>query len=166
MLLLMQRLGSRLDIQKISKELRVSRITIQGYIAFLEGTYFVKTIRPFGLGRNSEIRKMPKIYMCDTGLANHFARLDHGALFENSVFQNLRMHGEISYYRKKTGVEIDFILDQKQAYEVKVSPQISDVRKLHGLAQGLNLEGFNVVSKNYCNLESVIYGFMLGRLRY
>ena len=166
MLLLMQRLGSRLDIQKISKELGVSRITIQSYIAFLEGTYFIKTIRPFGLGRNSEIRKMPKIYMCDTGLANHFARLDYGALFENSVFQNLRMHGEISYYRKKTGVEIDFILDQKQAYEVKVSPQISDVRKLHGLAQGLNLEGFNVVSKNYCNLESVIYGFMLGRLRY
>ena len=162
MLLLMQRLGSRLDIQKISKELGVSRSTLQDYIAFLEGTYFIKTIRPFGLGRNSEIRKMPKIYICDTGMANHFARLDLGALFENSVFQNLRLHGEISYYQKKTGVEIDFIFGRKQAYEVKVSPQISDVKKLQGLGRGINLKEFKVVSKNFCNLEGVIYGFMLG----
>ncbi len=162
MLLLMQRLGSRLDIQKVSKELGVSRSTLQDYIAFLEGTYFIKTIRPFGLGRNSEIRKMPKIYICDTGMANHFARLDLGALFENSVFQNLRLHGEISYYQKKTGVEIDFIFGRKQAYEVKVSPQISDVKKLQGLGRGINLKEFKVVSKNFCNVEGVIYGFMLG----
>lgn len=162
MLLLMQRLGSRLDIQKISKELGVSRTTLQYYVAFLEGTYFIKTIRPFGLGRNAEIRKMPKVYICDTGMANHFVRLDLGSLFENSVFQNLRLCGEISYYRKKTGVEIDFILDREQAYEVKVRPQISDVKKLQGLARAINLKEHKVVSKNFCNLESVIYGFMVG----
>ena len=105
----MQRLGSRLDIQKISRELGVSRTTLHDYIAFLEGTYFIKTIRPFGLGRNAEIKKMPKVYICDTGMANHFARLGLGAVFENRVFQNLRLHGDISYYRRKTGVEIDFI---------------------------------------------------------
>lgn len=114
MLLLMQRLGSRLDIQKISKELGVSRSTLQDYIAFLEGTYFIKTIRPFGLGRNSEIRKMPKVYICDTGMANHFARLDLGALFENSVFQNLRLHGEISYYQKKLALRLTSSLAEKK----------------------------------------------------
>jgi predicted AAA+ superfamily ATPase len=136
---------------------------LQDYIAFLEGTYFIKTIRPYSSGRNSEIRKMPKVYTSDTGFANHFARLDYGALFENSVFQNLRMHGELNYYRKKTGVEIDFIIDQKRAYEVKESPQRPDVKRLHGLVNGLDLGDYKVVSKNYVNLEDIIYGFMLGR---
>jgi hypothetical protein len=97
------------------------------YIAFLESTYFIKTIRPFSRGRSAEIRKTPKVYICDTGLANHFARLDTGALFENSVFQNLRLRGELSYYQKKTGVEIDFILNKEKAYEVKTNPYFSDL---------------------------------------
>lgn len=90
MLLLMQRIGTRLDIQKIAKELGVSRPALAEYISFLEGTYFIKTINPFSQEKDTEIRKMPKVYLCDTGIANHFAKLDIGRLFENSIFQNLR----------------------------------------------------------------------------
>ncbi|MDO9462276.1 MAG: ATP-binding protein [Deltaproteobacteria bacterium] len=161
MLLLIQRLGSRLDIQRISKELGISRPTLSEYISFLEGTYFIKRIRPFSSGKDTEIRKMPKVYVCDTGLANHLARLDPGSLFENSIFQNLGLKGELNYYQKKGGTEIDFIVDKSQAYEVKVSPQESDVKRLRSMALDLKLEGFKVVSKNYSDLENVIYGFML-----
>lgn len=161
MLLLIQRLGSRLDIQRISKELGISRPTLSEYISFLEGTYFIKRIRPFSSGKDSEIRKMPKVYVCDTGLANHLARLDPGSLFENSIFQNLGLKGELNYYQKKGGTEIDFIVDKSQAYEVKVSPQESDVKRLRSMAMDLKLKGFKVVSKNYSDLENVIYGFML-----
>lgn len=86
MLLLLQRVGSRMDIQKIAKEVGISQPTLIQYISFLENTYFIKTIKPLSKGRDSEIRKMPKVYCCDTGLANHFAGLDMGPLFENSVF--------------------------------------------------------------------------------
>lgn len=161
MLLLIQRLGSRLDIQRISKELGISRPTLSEYISFLEGTYFIKRIRPFSSGKDTEIRKMPKVYVCDTGLANHLARLDPGSLFENSIFQNLGLKGELNYYQKKGGTEIDFIVDKSQAYEVKVSPQESDVKRLRSMAMDLKLEGFKVISKNYSDLENVIYGFML-----
>ncbi len=161
MLLLMQRTGSKLDIQKISRELGVSRQTLNEYIAFLESTYFIKTIRPFSRGRSAEIRKTPKVYICDTGLANHFARLDTGALFENSVFQNLRLRGELSYYQKKTGVEIDFILNKEKAYEVKTNPYFSDLKKLSGLVQGLDIKEYKIVSKNFSDMENVVYGFMI-----
>ncbi|MFQ6083023.1 MAG: ATP-binding protein [Candidatus Aminicenantia bacterium] len=161
MLLLMQRLGSKLDIQKISKELSVSRSTLSEYISFLEGTYFIKTIRPFSKVRNSEIRKMPKVYLCDSGLANHLAKLDMGRLFENSVFQNLRLKGELNYYQRKSGTEIDFILNKKEAYEVKLNPQESDIKRLKKMAMELNLEKFKIVSKNYTELKNIIYGFML-----
>lgn len=161
MLLLMQRLGSKLDIQKISKELGISRSTLSEYISFLEGTYFIKKIRPFSKGRNSEIRKMPKVYLCDSGLANYLARLDLGRLFENSVFQNFRLKGELNYYQRKSGAEIDFILNKKEAYEVKLHPQESDMRRLKRIAIELNLEKFKIVSKNYTGLRNIIYGFML-----
>ncbi|MCM8765633.1 MAG: AAA family ATPase, partial [Candidatus Omnitrophica bacterium] len=45
-LLLMQRIGNRLDIHRLSKEIGISRLTLEEYISFLEGIYFIKTIRP------------------------------------------------------------------------------------------------------------------------
>ena len=161
MLLLMQSTGSKLDIQRISRDLKVSRPAIYDYLAFLEGTYFIKTIRPFSRGRSTEVRKMPKVYICDTGMSNHFARLDEGHIFENSVFQNLRVHGELHYYQRKSGVEIDFILSQKEAYEVKINPGESDVRRLKELSDEIGLESCRMVSRKFSEIRDVIYGFML-----
>ncbi|ODS32612.1 MAG: hypothetical protein SCARUB_02264 [Candidatus Scalindua rubra] len=161
MLLFMQRTGSRLDIQKLSKELKVSRPTLNEYISFLEGTYFIKTIRPFSKGKSAEIKKMPKVYLCDTGIANHLAGLDMGHIFENSIFANLRLKGELNYYQRKSGAEIDFILNKEIAYEVKLSPYQSDCNRLANVANDLNLNQFKVVSKNYTDLKDSIYGFML-----
>ncbi|MEW6102681.1 MAG: ATP-binding protein [bacterium] len=160
-LLLMQRVGFKLDIQRLSKELRISRLTLNEYISFLEGTYFIKRVRPFSQGKDTEIRKMPKVYLCDSGLCNHFARLDMGVIFENSVFQNLRTKGEINYYQRKSGTEIDFILNKKEAYEVKLTPQASDLRKLKEKGDKLKLESSNIICKNYSELSGIIYAFML-----
>ncbi|MEW5693723.1 MAG: ATP-binding protein [Candidatus Hydrogenedentota bacterium] len=160
-LLLMQRVGFKLDIQRLSKELRISRLTLNEYISFLEGTYFIKRVRPFSQGKDTEIRKMPKVYLCDSGLCNHFARLDMGVIFENSVFQNLRTKGEINYYQRKSGTEIDFILNKKEAYEVKLTPQAPDLRKLKEVGDKLKLESSNIICKNYSELSDIIYAFML-----
>ncbi len=160
MLLMMERAGSRLDIQRISKEMGVSRSTLGQYISFLESTYFIKTVRPFSRGKDSEIRKMPKVYLCDTGLLNHFARPGAGTLFENSIFQNLRLKGALNYYRRKTGAEIDFVLDKKTGYEVKITPSPSEIRKAREISEALNLADFKVISKNYTDLPDTIYGFM------
>ena len=161
MLLLMQSTGSKLDIQRISRDLKVSRPALYDYLAFLEGTYFIKTIRPFSKGRSTEVRKMPKVYVCDTGLVNHFARLDEGHIFENSIFQNLRVKGDLNYYQRKSGVEIDFILDHKDAYEVKINPSASDLRKVKELANELGLKSCRMVSRKFSELKGVTYGFML-----
>jgi hypothetical protein len=52
-----------LDAIKLSKELGVSRVTLQDYIAFLEGTYFIKTVKPYSTGRDSEIRNSASLYL-------------------------------------------------------------------------------------------------------
>jgi len=161
MLLLAQRIGSKLDVQKISKELGISRPTLKEYLAFLEGTYFIKLIPPFSKGRDTEIRKMPKIYLCDCGLVNHLVKIDSGMVFENCVFQTLRTKGTLHYYQKKTGVEIDFILNKELAYEIKLKPYESDLKRLKTIASELDLKEYRLISKEYCQLENTIFGFQL-----
>lgn len=94
-------------------------------------------------------------------LANQFAKLDDGRLFENSVFQNIRQKGEVNYYQRKSGVEVDFILNKKTAYEVKTSPTESDLRKLQALSKELGLEDFKIISRNHSELKNTLYGFMV-----
>jgi len=104
---------------------------------------------------------MPKVYVCDTGLVNHFARLDEGHIFENSIFQNLRVKGDLNYYQRKSGVEIDFILNHKDAYEVKINPSASDLRKMKELSNDLGLKSCRMISRKFSELKGVTYGFML-----
>lgn len=160
-LLLIGRVGAKLDIQKISKELGISRTSIYEYVSFLENTYLIKLIRPFSRSRDTEIRSTPKVFLCDTGLVNHFARVSEGALFENNIYTILRTKGEVNYYQKKSGVEIDFILDKKHAFEVKGIPDHQDMKRLHSLANELGLEDYKIVSRRYAELKDVVYGFML-----
>jgi hypothetical protein len=160
-LLLMQRVGSKLDIQKLSRELSISRPTLYQYISFLEDTYLIKTIKPFSKGKDIEVRKMPKVYICDCGLVNNFAKLDEGALFENNIFQNLRIKGEINYYQRKSGVEIDFILNKNTAIEVKINPSRQDLNKLLRITAELGIKESFIVSKKYSELENIQYGFYI-----
>ncbi len=146
-LLLMQSIGSKIDIQRLSRDIGISRQTVYDYLAFLEGTYLISTIKPFSRGRDTEIRKSPKVYFCDGGIVNHFARIDEGHIFENTVYQNLRTKGEIHYYQRKSGVEIDFILNRETAYEVKLSADMNDPKRLKALANDLGLKGYYLVSK-------------------
>jgi len=172
-LLLIQRTGTRLDISKLSDELSVSRQTIIQYISFLESTYFIKLIKPYSTNIDSEIRKSPKIYFCDSGMLNVFSGLsknlvgtstknvDEGLLFENNVMQNLINYGQLNFYQRKSGMEIDFILNKQTAYEVKLTPTASDLRKLEKISADLGLKEFFIISKNYSRLKNVRYGFMI-----
>jgi len=158
-MLLMQRVGSKLDIQKLSNDLRVSRPTIYEYLSFLEATYFIKTINPFTKSRDAQLRKMPKVYLCDSGLVNRFAKIDKGRLFENSVFQNLRVKGGLNYYQKD-GAEIDFIFNEI-AYEVKLTATKKDIERLKKLSAKLGLKQFYLIAENYSELQNVTYPFLL-----
>jgi len=161
MLLLLQRVGQKVDFQKLSRELGISRPTLYDYLAFLEGTYFIQLVRPFSRGKDVEIRKMPKIFACDTGMINALVKADPGSVFENAVYLALRQEGEVHYYQRKNGAELDFILNKNAGYEVKMKPDRTDLVRLSNVAKELNLEKFKVVSWNYSDLDGIIYGFQI-----
>ncbi|KAF0108355.1 MAG: Uncharacterized protein FD146_929 [Anaerolineaceae bacterium] len=159
--LLMGRVGSRLDIKKITNTLGISRVTVNEYLAFLEGTYFIKVVTPYTTNKDVEIRKAGKLYVCDTGLVRRFAQVDEGALFENAVYWNLYQKGNIQYYQRKNGVEIDFVLDQQQAYEVKLHPEKEDMTRLQALGKEIGIEKTNIVGRDYAPVQDVIYLYNL-----
>ncbi|MDX2245866.1 MAG: hypothetical protein SF052_03760 [Bacteroidia bacterium] len=47
--------------------------------------------------------------------------------------------GKVNYYQKKTGQEIDFILNEQQAIEVKETPGPSDLKVLQSRAASIGL---------------------------
>lgn len=156
-LLLFQRIGSKLDISKLSSALNISRPTIYSYLSFLEQTYFISLITPFSKSIDREISGTRKVYACDTGFVNLFAKVDEGNLFENAVYNCIRHFGKVNYYQKRTGAEIDFILPEiNVALEVKTKADKRDIDKLKNLAEKLKYKESYVISKEFVDFENVI----------
>jgi len=154
--LLMQRVGSKLDISKLSSQLGIARDTVYSYLNFLENTYFIDLIKPFSRNVDREVSGKRKVYLADNGLLTQFARISEGSMFENFVFNSIKKYGKINYYQKRSGSEIDFIVDLKYGLEVKQTPDNRDIAKLKKLADSLGLSKSFVVSKNYSELAGVI----------
>jgi predicted AAA+ superfamily ATPase len=139
-LLLANRVGSKMDYSKIGNLLGINRLKVKEYILLLEYTYLIKTIKPFAKGIDKEITKQPKIFFADTGLLQICGQTSSGAIFENAIAHQLALIGELNYYEKSSGPEIDFILDKKIAIEVKETLGGFDIKSLQKRSKPLELE--------------------------
>ncbi len=145
--LLLKRTGTKLEIDKISSELGVSRPTVYSYISFLQGTYFIYLISPFTKNIDREVSGTKKIYICDNGIVNYFSKIDWGSLLENAVFLNLAKYDEIKYYQKRKGPEIDFILMNKSiGFEVKETANSKEYIRLKKIT-------------DFLGPQRILYGF-------
>lgn len=159
MLLLITRVGSKIDVLKLSRQLGVTRVTVNEYLAFLEGTYFISLIPPFSTNKDVEIRSAKKVYLCDSGLVNNLGNIPFGNVFENTIYHQLRLKGEVKYYQRKSGVEIDFIRGD-EAFEIKVKGTDYDLKKLKRITKALDIKKANIISFEYSSIP-VVYGFQI-----
>ncbi|MBN2103821.1 ATP-binding protein [bacterium] len=155
-LLLMQRVGSKLDITKIASEVGVSRETVYSYLSFLQGTYFVHFISPFSRNVDREVSGTKKVYFCDNGFLTLYGNLSPGNALENAVHNQLKKYGNLNYYQKRSGAEIDFILDQKTAFEVKMNASESRINRLKKISESLGLTSNYLISQKFSDFENVI----------
>lgn len=158
-ILLAGRVGSRLDITKISQELGIQRITVGNYLQFLEDTYFIRLISPFSRSVDREISSRQKPYFCDSGLAQIISKQNLGQVLENTVFNLIKFYGKVNYYqRRRSELEIDFILDGNIAFEVKETATKADSGRLERTSRNLRLKNYYIISKNFVkNQKKVIY---------
>jgi len=146
--LLSARTGSKIDYTKLSGISGINRHKVKDYLLFLEKTFFIRIIRPYVLNRDREIALQPKIYFTDNGLLKIAGQLSSGALFENAIANQLSLKGELAYYAKRTGQEIDFILNKETAIEVKETPSSGDLKTLLRRSKSINLTSSALIGRH------------------
>jgi predicted AAA+ superfamily ATPase len=131
---LASQIGNLVNIHELSNTLKTGRRQILKYLTVLEQTFIIKLLNPFHSNKRTEISKMPKLYLLDSGIINFIlgnfgkteGRQNLGSYVENIVFNEIIKYKPIQYeiyfWRTKLGTEIDFILrgnDELIPIEVK-----------------------------------------------
>ncbi|MFN4084166.1 MAG: ATP-binding protein [Bacteroidia bacterium] len=160
--LLGARVGSKVDYTKLGSICGIHRQKLAGYIQLFEHTYFIYLVKPFTKNIDKEISTQPKVYFADTGILNELAgvQISSGQLFENAIATQLKPLGELQYYQKKSGQEIDFIFKSQTAIEVKETATPQDEKLLKQRANALGLKKKILVSRFVPpnNFENFIWG--------
>lgn len=154
------RAGSLLNFADLSRTMTLPQSTLKRYFALLEGTFHVQLLRPWARNLGKRVIQTPKVYLNDSGLLAYSlgATVDRlkaegnltGAVLENFVMMELRKQcawstaqPEIFFWRTTSGVEVDFVLENREGkvvgVEVKASATLGsrDARGLRELADAV-----------------------------
>ncbi|MDZ7742773.1 MAG: ATP-binding protein [Bacteroidota bacterium] len=160
-ILLGPRNGNILDVTRLSSELGINRVKVYNYLEFLEGTFFLRLIPKYTQSIDRSVAGGKKVYFTDTGILNLITKTTAGQLLETTVANQLQHYGKLSYYNKRNTAEIDFILNDEIALEVKQKAIEPDIRKLAKLADKLSIQNYYIVSNTQDIQKHVIYPWFL-----
>jgi len=167
--------GGIQDMQAISRDLGISKNTVQNFVDLFETTYLIHKLPPYGYGK-AILRGKNKIYLNDpaipsavllkgkTTLENSHAL---GHCVETAVINHLHAHcktyqARLSYYRGQKDKEVDCIVELNGLtvpFEVKYQTQPIKKRDIQGLIEFMKQKptipcGY-IISKTYTELEPI-----------
>lgn len=126
-LLLMERAGKIVSINKLSNILDISVDSAKRYLSMFVDTFLIYLVPRFGK-TNQRILAPKKIYAADLGIRNIFTGFrDKGSLFENYLF--LKIKNLKPSYIYENGIEIDFFTSDKILIEVKYKREMTEKQK-------------------------------------
>ncbi|VAW42743.1 hypothetical protein MNBD_CHLOROFLEXI01-3217 [hydrothermal vent metagenome] len=122
--LLMERSGKQLSLNKISHILKISTDTASRYMGYFEETFLIHLLPRWGK-TNAKIMSPKKIYASDLAFKYLIVgERDLGSYFENYVYLKLRNKQQI-YYLQEQGSEIDFYTEDQLLVEVKYQAKMN-----------------------------------------
>ncbi|MDO9509974.1 MAG: ATP-binding protein [Candidatus Magasanikbacteria bacterium] len=159
MKILSGQVGELVNVSELSATLGVTKITIDKYLAVMQKSFYIFLMRPFYKNIRKELTKMPKVYFGDSGMRNFFKnnfnifydRDDKGQLLENGTFRqflNKFDMEDLRFWRTRDKKEVDFVINEKQAFEVKIKSSNYNEDKYK-----LFLENYPKIPLNYIVLE-------------
>ena len=146
-LLLAPRVGSMLEVSKLSSELGIDRPKVYSYLEFLQGMFFIKLLPKYSKSIDRSVAGGRKVYFLDNGILNIVSRVNDAQLLENSVINQLAHYGRVSFYSKRNTAEIDAIIGGKFALEIKHKGTEADLKKLKNIAGKLKIKKQYIISK-------------------
>ena len=135
--LLAFRIGTEINYNNLSKELRIDNSTVEKYVQILEDSFIIFRLKALSRNHSKELKKGRKIYFIDNGVVNALLgnfnlpenRSDIGALWENYVVSEMykKYHYEnrwanFYFWRTQDQQEIDLVIEENQefhAFEIK-----------------------------------------------
>jgi len=139
--------GELLNFENVARDCAVPPRTVREYFYILEDTLVGTMVRPFRKVQKRKTISSAKFYFFDVGVANVLAKRrevlpkteNYGKVLEHFVFTELRAYlaytndeRELSFFRTTSGREVDFVVGDELAVEVKASANITE-RELQSL---------------------------------
>lgn len=127
-LLLMERAGKIISINKIAKILDISPDSARRYLQMFADSYLIFLVSRSGK-TNERLLSAKKIYAADLGVRVYFTGFrDKGSLFENYVYLKIKKTNPSYVYQE--GNEIDFLTEDKTLIEVKYNAKMNEKQEL------------------------------------
>lgn len=157
-------IGNLVNSSELATTLAVSRTAIEDYLFLMQKSFHLALVSPFYKNLRKEITKMPKAYFLDLGLRNFLLRdfkafnerQDNGQILENALYNELLKNyspEEIKFWRTSQKQEMDFVVKEKNAYEVKVNPKSFKKSSYRAFFQSYPQIQFTLVSLDYQPLK-------------
>ena len=149
--------AEQMNYNKIGNDADVPPRTIKDYVKILEDTLILHIVPPFKQGSRRKVASAEKIYFFDVGITHALSRRpsihpgtpEFGKTLEQFVFLELhaakhyqRKDAEITFWRTRTNLEVDFVIDDRIAIEVKGTGKVSstDTKPLLALEEEAPLQ--------------------------
>lgn len=153
-----------LNFASVSNDTGIPARTIREHYQMLEDTLIGFQLPPFRQTRKRKPVATAKFYLFDVGVANALMRRGkivpgselYGAALEHQVFLELRAYldyrridRELTFWRTHSGHEVDFLVDDEVAIEVKSTRRVSsgDFKGLLTLSEEIGLKKRIVVAR-------------------
>jgi predicted AAA+ superfamily ATPase len=142
--------GTIVNFTNVASDAQVARTTVYEYFEILRDTLVLHELPAWKMSAKRKPLVSSKYYFFDIGVASHLqgrqvapGTPEFGVALETFVMQELVAYrdyvsGEpLSHWRSASGFEVDFILEDHTAIEVKAKPAVSadDLRSLRALAE-------------------------------
>ena len=137
----------QLNYANIASDAGLPASTIRSYFSILEDTFTGFLLESWQESKKRKAVATPKFYFFDTGVANFLAGNndikkgsgEYGKVFEQFIAMELRawlsyrrVKKTLRYWRTRSGTEVDFLIGDDTAIEVKTAERIQD-KHLKGL---------------------------------
>ena len=152
-----------INYSKLASDVGVSSNTIREYFSILEDTFMGTLLPPYKKTVKRKPVSINKFYFFDIGVANtlknrwNIARgsSEFGANFEHFIFNEINAFlnysddgRKLCFWRSKNHQEVDFVIGDDTAIEVKASSSIGkeDLKGLKALSEEMKLKNKIIVS--------------------
>jgi len=139
--------GELINFSNIASDAQVPPRTVSGYFAILQDTLIGNLLEPFTATKKRKAILTSKFYFFDVGVSNYLAGRKNirpqtdlfGKVFEHFLFTELKAFlsytqdsRKFSFWRSASGYEVDFLIGDEVAIEVKGTTMVSE-KHLTGL---------------------------------